>query len=92
MALEVVLEELVNFVIYDISFPYITHLSIQVICNAFSVVKNNCLGLSQLDLNVLHKSKNFIILNKKYDVLINSNKPDVKVGRISFMISLETVI
>lgn len=83
MALEVVLKELVNFVVFDFTLSYITNVSIKIICNAISVVKNSCLGFSQLDLNVLYKSKNFIILNKKYDVLINSDKPDVKVSNTS---------
>lgn len=30
------------------------------------------------NLEVLHRSNNFIVLNKRYDVVINSNDPDVK--------------
>lgn len=30
-------------------------------------------------LDVVHKSENYIIVNKGYDILINSNNPDEKV-------------
>lgn len=32
-----------------------------------------------VDQNVIYRSENYLILNKNYDVLINSNEPCVKV-------------
>lgn len=34
---------------------------------------------SKYKLDVVHKSENYIIINKGYDVLINSNSPNEKV-------------
>lgn len=36
-------------------------------------------SVSDENLEVLHRSNNFIVLNKRYDVVINSNDPNVKV-------------
>lgn len=42
------------------------------------------LSFANLDLNVIHKSENYLILNKSFDLLINSDKPNVKVSLGSY--------
>lgn len=36
------------------------------------------------NLEVLHRSNNFIVLNKRYDVVINSNDSNVKVRIVDY--------
>lgn len=54
--------------------------------NIFQYFNHNNYGLgllsyANLDLNVIHKSENYLILNKSFDLLINSDKPNVKVSQ-----------
>ncbi|XP_054272046.1 RNA pseudouridylate synthase domain-containing protein 1-like [Macrosteles quadrilineatus] len=74
--MEVFVQELLTFLAVEFSLQSIY----QVVTKLHDALKNGkeIVIKKHSDLNVVHHSQNFLILNKGYDVLINSNEPGVK--------------
>lgn len=86
--MELILEAIVRSIIYEFVLYSFSQLAILKLKrkNIFPYFNQNNFGLgllsyANLDLNVIHKSENYLILNKSFDLLINSDKPNVKVSK-----------